>query len=61
MDHGLQPKSQLAALTSARELHCLNRAGAMRNRRANTSCSNVKCCEVTNELNIAVKLLAQDI
>ena len=29
MDHGSQPKSRLAALTFARELICLNRAGSL--------------------------------
>ena len=31
LDHGSQPKSRLAAVTFARELYCLNRAGAMLN------------------------------
>ena len=31
MDHGSQPKLRLAAITFVRELHCLNRAGAMLN------------------------------
>ena len=31
MDHESQPKSQLASVTFARELLCLNRAGSMLN------------------------------